>query len=186
LSECSLTRLANKFLNLNLDGWNGVGHWSDAGDGFPVLVDDEFGEIPLDPRTQETALLLLQPFPQRCCVFTIHIHLCKHVKGGSLGGGKCFDIRLAAWLLGPKLVAWESKNGQLASFAAVLLVQGLQLSIVDLGLSSSACHIHHDTGPSLVHAKVHLLSINVLDGEIMKTGRGSSAHREKPQCWPWC
>jgi len=59
VSVFSLTRLANKFLNLNLNGWNGVGHWSNSGDGFPVLVDDKFGEIPLDPRTQETALLLL-------------------------------------------------------------------------------------------------------------------------------
>ena len=73
--QFSLARLANKFFNFNLDGWNGVGHWSYAGDSFPVLVDDEFGEIPLDPGTQEAALLLLQPFPQGCCIFTIHIHL---------------------------------------------------------------------------------------------------------------
>jgi len=174
--QFSLTRLANKFFNFNLDGWNGVGHWSYAGDSFPVLVDDEFGEIPLDPGTQEAALLLLQPFPQRCCIFTIHFHLCKHVKGGSLGGGKCFDIRFAAWFLGPKLVAWESKNGQLASFATVLFVQGLQLSIVDLGFSSLACHIHHNASPSLVDAKVNLFPINVLDSEVVETGRGSSAN----------
>jgi len=86
-----------------------------------------------------------------------------------LRGRKCFDIRVTAWFLGPKLVAWESKDGQLASFAAVLLVQGLQLSIVDLGLSSLARHIHHHASPSLVHAKVHLFPINVLDSEVMET-----------------
>ena len=72
---CSLTRLPDKFFNFKLDGWYGIRHWSDAGDGFPVLVDDKFGEIPLDPGTEKAALLLLQPFPQRCCIFTIHIHL---------------------------------------------------------------------------------------------------------------
>jgi len=86
-----------------------------------------------------------------------------------LRGCKCFDIRVAAWFLGPKLVAGKSKDGQLASFTAVLFVQGLQLSIVDLGLSSLAGHIHHHASPSLVHAKVHLFPIDVLDREIMET-----------------
>ena len=72
----SLTpRLPDKFLDLNLDGWDGVGHWSNPCNGFPVLVDDKLGEVPLDPRAQEAALLLLQPFPQWSCVVTIHIHL---------------------------------------------------------------------------------------------------------------
>lgn len=30
------------------------------------------------------------------CLKNIRFHLCKHVKGGSLGGGKCFDIRVAS------------------------------------------------------------------------------------------
>ena len=72
----SLTaRLSDQFLHFNLNGWDRVGHWSNTGDGFSVLVDDKFGEVPLDPRTQEAALLLLQPFPQWRCVATIHIHL---------------------------------------------------------------------------------------------------------------
>ena len=72
----SLTaRLSDQLLHFNLNGWDGVGHWSNSGDGFPVLVDDKLGEVPLDPRAQETALLLLQPFPQWSCVVTIHIHL---------------------------------------------------------------------------------------------------------------
>ena len=156
LSSFSLTRLPDNFFNFSLDGWYGVRHWPNTGDSFPVWVNDEFGEIPLDPRTQKASLLLLQPFPQRCCVVTIHVHLaiwvswkcnlhrqtdlimatlffqkffwsksqkprkvcqqlilfessrllclknirrhlCKHVKGGSLWGGKGFDIGVAAW-----------------------------------------------------------------------------------------
>ena len=75
LSSFSLPRLPDNFFNFSLDGWYGVRHWPNTGDSFPVWVNDEFGEIPLDPRTQKASLLLLQPFPQWCCVVTIHVHL---------------------------------------------------------------------------------------------------------------
>ena len=70
-----LPRLPDKFLNFNLHGGDRVGHRSNPGDSFPALVDNKLGEIPLDPGTQEAALLLLQPFPQWRRVFAIDIHL---------------------------------------------------------------------------------------------------------------
>merc|ERR1719454_130213 len=53
-------------------------------------------------------------------------------------------------------------------------------------LSSLAGHVDHHAGPSLVHSKVHLLPVNVLDGEVMETCRSRCTHREQPQRWPWC
>ena len=42
------------------------------------------------------------------CLKNIRFHLCKHVKGGSLGGGKCFDIRVASWKQRP--LGFEEKH----------------------------------------------------------------------------
>eukprot|EP00092_Neocalanus_flemingeri_P077127 GFUD01095728.1.p1 GENE.GFUD01095728.1~~GFUD01095728.1.p1 ORF type:complete len:108 (-),score=12.44 GFUD01095728.1:167-490(-) len=101
-------------------------------------------------------------------ILSINIYFLKHVELHTISLCKLLDLHIGAWLLVPKLVAGEGKNGQLnPSFLAVLLVQLYQLGIVDPGLPSFGGNIDQDTYLPLIFTEVDLLPVNILGREIV-------------------
>lgn len=172
--------LLEELVHLLLDGRDGVGHGSEARHRLTRLVHHELREVPLNPRAQQPTLFLLEEGPERRLLGPVHLDLLEHVEGGALGRREGSDLSVRAWLLVAELVGGEGKDGQLASFAAVLSVQGLQLAVVDLGLPSLAGHVDHHADPAPVGGQVHLLPPDAPHSEVVHARRGRGRGREHP------
>lgn len=76
-----------------------------------ILVDDELGEVPLDEAAQGAALLVLEVFPERLGLVSVHVSLLEDVTELCLRGEEVADYVFAgSWLLAIELVAGESQD----------------------------------------------------------------------------
>jgi hypothetical protein len=94
-----------------------------------LLVNQEFGEVPLDAITEKPTFVRLQILVQGCSIVTVDINL---VKNGILSleasASKLDNLLIGAGFLPSKLIARESQY--LKALDLVLLIQLAQLSVV--------------------------------------------------------
>src|SRR4051812_26169108 len=82
---------------------------------FAGTIDQEFGEIPFDRRTQQAGLLLLQIPKQRVLAAAIDVDLGEHRKGdGVIAAAELLDLPAIAGFLAAELVAGESQHRKAA------------------------------------------------------------------------
>lgn len=127
-----------------------------------VLVDEELGEVPFDgiPQGAPPLGLGFHPLPQRVGIISVHTDLAVHIKLDVIASGKLFDLRVAPWLLFPKLVAGEGQDPQTA-----LSVSGVQvdkLSVVYVCFASLRGHVGDDAHEAPVLVQVNHVPIDVL------------------------
>src|SRR3954452_4155680 len=76
-------------------------------------IDQEFGEIPLDRRSQQARLLALQELVQQMRVRAVDVDLRKQWEGHIvLAGAERADLGRGAGLLGAELVTGKSEHGK--------------------------------------------------------------------------
>src|ERR1700753_2501998 len=95
----------------------------------PGAIDQEFGEIPLDRRPEQSALFTFQMLIQRMRVVAIDVDLGKHRKADAvIGRAELLDLPGVAGLLLAELVAGKSQYRKAAR--GKLLVERLQAFIL--------------------------------------------------------
>ena len=79
---------------------------------FAILVDNKFGEIPLDAIEQETALFFLQILPQWMSTLAVDINLLEQVKLDLTVTDKALNFFGVAWLLVIELITGKGENAK--------------------------------------------------------------------------
>src|SRR3954468_12369701 len=78
-------------------------------------IDQEFGEIPFDGRTEQAEFLVLQVFEQRMRLVAVDVDLGKHRKrDGIVAGAELLDLGGVARFLAAELIARKAEHGKAA------------------------------------------------------------------------
>jgi len=88
---------------------------------YPLFVDQELGEIPLDKISQSSPLFLFQILIQWMRVFSVDIDLRIHIESDlEIFDQPLLNLRLGPRLLILELIAWKSGDGEVVG--GVLIV----------------------------------------------------------------
>ena len=97
------------------------------------------------------------------------MHLPEEFEAGAVGGGaEALDLRQAAGLLTPEVIAGEAEHGQALVAEAVL--QLLQTGVL-AGEAAAAGHVHDQQHASGVVAERFLAAIRAEDGHVADADR---------------
>lgn len=86
--------------------------WRVALNGLSILVDNEFGEVPLNRIEERSTLLLLEILVERMRVLAVHVYLVKEVEIDFAILDEALNFLGIAWLLVTELIARECKDSK--------------------------------------------------------------------------
>jgi len=142
----------------------GRGHAAEPLDGFSVLADQNFAEVPFHVSLQRT-FFANDALVQRVTVGTVDVYFRVHREGHSVSGRtKFFDLFFGAGFLTSELIAGKTANHETLVFE--FLVQLFQ-TLVLTGEPAFGCDVDHKDNFALVLGKRGFLSIDILEFVIV-------------------
>src|SRR5205807_6820869 len=104
-----------------------------------LLVDQEFGEVPLDVVAEPSSLLRLEILIQGMSILSVDPNLFKDIKLYFVLLKELLDVFRCPWFL-VELIGWESQDSE--SLIFVLVVKVVESRVIAAGKSTVGGHVN--------------------------------------------